>query len=134
MAENSVVKDQLTDAMVEAGAALTRKLDELGLPTIAALWLFMPEINEWRLLFASPEVAARGPRFVYERIGLAIEQLGEEASAAPFSSISLLDADAELVRLLRTAVHTGPAIGRTRFSKNAINGHFIDDALIYRVA
>ena len=31
MAENAVVKDQLTDAMVEAGAELTRKLDESGM-------------------------------------------------------------------------------------------------------
>ena len=76
MAENAVVKDRLTDAMVEAGADLTRKLDEIG----------------------------------------------------------LLDQNAELVKLLRIAIHTGPGIGRIRFSKNVINGHFIEDALIYRVA
>jgi hypothetical protein len=28
---------------------------------------------------------------------------------------------------------TGPAISRIRFSKNAVNGRFIEDTLIYRV-
>ena len=134
MAENAVVKDQLTDAMVEAGAELTRKLDESGLPPIAALWLFMPEINEWRLFFASPDVSAQGPRNVYERIRLALEELGDKASASPLSVIGLLDPDAEVVQLLRTAIRSGSGIGRTRFSKSAIKGYFIDDALIYRIA
>lgn len=133
MAENTVVKDQLTDAMVEAGAELTRKLDEAGLVTNAALWLFVPDINEWRLLFASPEVSAQGPRKVYEQIRLALQQLGDRASAAPLSVIGLLDENAELVKLLRIAIRTGPGIGRIRFSKNVINGHFVEDALIYRV-
>jgi hypothetical protein len=134
MAENTVVKDQLTSAMVEAGAELTRKLDESGLPTTAALWLFVPDMNEWRLLFASPEVSTQGPRKVYERVRLASEELGAKASAAPLSVIGLLDENAELVKLLRIAIRTGPGISRIRFSKNVINGHFIEDALIYRVA
>ena len=134
MAEITVVKDQLTDAMVEAGAELTRKLDEVGLLTNAALWLFVPEINEWRLLFASPEVSVQGSRKVYEQIRLALVQLGDKASAAPLSVIGLLDQNADLVKVLKTAIRTGSGIGRVRFSKNVINGHFIEDALIYRVA
>lgn len=134
MAENTVVKDQLTDAMIEAGAELTLKLDDAGLLTNAALWLFVPEINEWRLLFASPDVSAQGPRKVYERIRLVLEQLGDKASASPLSAIVLLDHNAELVKLLKTAIRTGSSVGRIRFSKNVINGHFIEDALIYRVA
>ncbi len=133
MAENTVVKDQPTSAMVEAGAGLTRQLDKNGLPTTAALWFFDPETSEWRLLFASPEVSTQGARTVYERIRLALEKLGDKASAAPLSIIGLRDENAELVKILRKAIHTGPGIARIRFSKNVINGHFIEDALIYRI-
>ncbi|MBI4580365.1 MAG: hypothetical protein HY718_11725, partial [Planctomycetes bacterium] len=108
--------------------------DELGLQPNAALWFFDPEANEWYLLFAAPEVTTKGPREVYAKIREVIEQLGEKASAAPFSVVSLLDPNDELVRLLQGAVRTGPGINRVRFSKNVINGHFIDDALIYRIA
>lgn len=134
MVENTVVKDQLTEAMVDSGAELTRKLDELGLAICAAFWYFMPEINEWRLLFASPEVSERGPRGVYEKIQLALEQLGERAAAAPLSAIGLLDQNADLVKALRTVIRAGNGIGRLRISKNAALGHFIDDALIYRAS
>jgi hypothetical protein len=130
-----VVKEQLTGVMIDAGAELTAKLDESGLPITTALWFFVPDLNEWRLLFASPEVAARGPREVYEKIQRVVAELGEKASAVPLSIIGLMDADADLVRLLKVAVRTtGPGVSRIRFSKNVINGHFIDDALIYRAA
>lgn len=133
MAENTVVKEQLTDSMIQAGVELTQKLDEMGLPTSVALWLFDAEVNEWRLLFASPEVSTQGPRQVYKQIRLAIEQLGEKAAGAPLSVIGLLDEHAEFVKILRSAMSTGQRIRRVRFSKNVINGHFIEDALIYRV-
>lgn len=133
MAENAVVKEQLTDAMIHSGAELTSKLDENGVPIVAALWFFVPEVNEWRLLFASPEVSTQGPRAVYEKIRRAVEELGSDA-AIPLSMIAVLDAEADLVRLLKAAIRTGPGISRIRFSKNAVEGHFIDDALIYRAA
>jgi hypothetical protein len=79
-------------------------------------------------------VGAKGPRDVYEKIQHAINQLGEKASAVPLSVVGLLDANDDLVRLLKVAIGTGPGVNRIRFSKNVINGHFIDDALIYRAA
>ncbi len=135
MAEGTVVKEQLTGSMIDAGAELTQKLDESGLPVTAALWLFVPELNEWRLLFASPEVSTKGSRDVYEKIQSAIGQLGASAATVPLSVVGLLDVEADLVRLLKVAIRTtGPGLSRIRFSKNVINGHFIDDALIYRAA
>jgi hypothetical protein len=134
VAERTVVKEQLTADMIDAGAELTARLDESGLPITTALWLFDPDLNEWRLLFASPDVATKGPLDVYTRIQKVVGQLGDKASAAPFSSIALMDADADLVRWLKKAIGTGPGVNRIRFSKNVIDGHFIDDALIYRAA
>jgi hypothetical protein len=133
MAENTVVKEQLTQEMIEAGAKLTAMLDAMGLPIAAALWLFMPEVNEWRLSFASPEVSVSGPRKVYEKVEKARRALGEQAAAVPLSAIGLLDANDQLVQLLRVALKTGAGVSRIRFSKNVINGHFIEDALIYRI-
>ncbi len=133
MAENAVVREQLTETMIRSGAELTAKLDQVGIPIVAAMWYLVPEINEWRLMFASPEVSAQGPRSVYEKIRRAVEELGGEA-AIPLSMIGVLEAEADLVRLFKVGVRTGPGISRIRFSKNVINGHFIDDALIYRAA
>ena len=134
MAENTVVKEQLSAEMIEAGAELTAELDVMDPSITASLWLFEPEINEWRLLIASPEVSKSGRRDIYHKIGLARRALGEKAAAVPMSLISVVDSNQELVQLFRIAVRTGAGVSRVRFSKNVINGHFIDDALIYRVA
>lgn len=134
MAENTLVKEQLTDAMIEAGEMITRKLDESGLPISLALWLFQPDNNQWRLLFASPLLATAGPRAIYQKIDEARATLGSEAEHLPLSAIGLLDTRHQLAQLLPLAVRTGPGVSRIRFSRNAINGHFIEDALIYRAA
>jgi len=133
MAENTVVvKEQLTDEMIETGALLTQKLDDLGFPIAVAMWFFMPDINEWRLLFASPKLSTTGPREVYKQIEEGRKALGAQAERLPLSVISLMDTNHQLVKLVQVALHTGSGVSRVRFSKNVINGHFIDDALIYR--
>jgi hypothetical protein len=134
MAENTVVKEQLTDEMIDAGAALTQKLDDLGVNVPVAMWFFLTDINEWRLLFASPQISAEGPKVVYEKIEQARHSLGPKADLLPLSAIGLMDTNHQLVKLLRHALRTGPGVSRVRFSKNVINGQFIDDALIYRNA
>ena len=134
MAENTVVKEQLSDEMIEAGAQLTQKLDDLGMPISVAMWLFMPDINEWRLFFASPKLSTTGPREVYMQIEEARKALGSQAERVPLSVIGLMDTNHQLVQTLGSALPTGPGVSRVRFSKNVVNGHFIDDALIYRSA
>ena len=135
MAENFVVKEQLTEAMIDAGAELTQKLLDMGIPITASLWFFDLEICEWRLLLSSPDVPNRGPLTVYEQIQRALDELGPKAAAAPFEAISLLSPSAELVRNLKLKfTTTGPGISRIRFYKNVAYNQFVHDALIYRVA
>ena len=112
MAENTVVKEQLTDEMIEAGAHLTQKLDELGLPVPVAMWLFMPDINEWRLLFASPNISTTGPREVYRQIQEARKTLGAEGERIPLSVIGWIDTNHELVQQLKVGLRTGPGVSR----------------------
>jgi hypothetical protein len=134
VAENTVVKEQLSAEMIEAGAQLIAKLDAMSLPIVAALWLFDTEINEWRLLIASPERASSGPLGIYEKIQEARRALGEQAARVPMWLITLVDPNQELIRSFRKGMPTGEGISRIRFSKNVIGGHVVDDALIYRLA
>ena len=132
MAQDTVLKEALTDAMIDAGAQLVRKLDEMDIAVTSALWLLDTEINEWRLLLASPVVSQEGPLTMYRKVRLAIAQLDEQASAALFSAISVTDENADVITGLRATVRTSSDIDRIRFHKNVADGHFIEDALIYR--
>lgn len=129
-----MVKEQLTDAMIDAGAMVMRKLDDLGLDVRSALWMYDVEIEEWRLLFAAPEVETEGPQSVYKTIGRAVDELGADAEDAPFSVIQVLDVNADLYQRLKGAVRFDPERKGKRLRKTVVNGKYIDDALVYRAA
>jgi len=133
MAEEVVVKEILTKEMIESGAELTRLLDQAQLMVSASLWLYIPESNIWRLTIASPEVRTCGPKKVYQKIQSILSQIPEEQPSVGLKDISVVENDNALISLLRIAIRTGDGISGIRFSKNTINGQFIEDAYIYRM-
>jgi hypothetical protein len=133
MAEEVVVKEILTQGMIETGAELTRLLDQAPLVVSASLWLYIPESNIWRLIIASPEVRTYGPKKVYQKIQPILSQILEEELSIGLKDISVVENNNPLIALLRMAIRTGDGISGIRFSRNTINGHFIEDAYIYRM-
>src|SRR5437764_15067572 len=75
MAEETVVKEALTEEMKSFGASLTRKLDEAGWPIVAAFWYFESDFNRWKLMLASPRVKSHGSGELYMAIIGALEVL-----------------------------------------------------------
>ena len=134
MGKKIVVMEPLTDAMVEAGAELIRKLDEAGMPPDIALWRFNRDVSEWRLLLSSPAIGTEGPRRMYEQIHVAIKELGDKASALPFLPVNLVAPHSDLVKHLKAETPTGPGLDRRRLRTRVSDGRYIDNALIYRVA
>lgn len=133
MAQISVVKESLSPSMVSDGAALLRKLDELHWSFNAAFWFYFPDANGWQLLIASPEVETKGPRESYAVVQKGLRDLVPAPAALSLDDIGLMPGNHPLVALLSSFVATGKSISNIRFSKNMINGQFIDDALIYRM-
>lgn len=131
MAEDTLVKEALTEEMKTAGAELTRKLDEAKWPVSASFWYFEPDENRWKLIVASPRLETDGPRRSYEAISNAVGTLREHFDGLGF--IAVVAPGNPVVRTLALAVSTGPAIAGIRFSKRMVDGHYIDDAYVYRV-
>lgn len=119
--------------MVRSGADLTRQLAEAGWQVTASLWLYDPDSNQWRLLLASPTVGTGGPRKAYATIQDVLSAASGDAAALALDDVGVLPDDDSLVQLLRAAIATGPGIAGIRFSRNVVNGRFIEDAYIYRV-
>jgi hypothetical protein len=130
MAEETLVKEALTEQMIAAGAELTQCLDRARWPVVASLWLFEPENNQWRLLLASPAVDQEGPRQSYRHVSDALREID---TAVSLESVSVVSSEDPLVRVFRSAYRTGQAIEGRRVFRSAINGHFVDDAYVYRI-
>ena len=133
MTDETVVKETLTNEMIDAGAELIRGLDASGFELNAGLWLYMEEPNAWRLILASPHVTKDGPNKAYQKIQSVMSKKPEDRKTISLAHISAVEHDKPIVVLLRKAVNTGKGISGVRFSRNAVNGHYIEDSYIYRM-
>lgn len=129
MAENVLLKEQLTDKMIEAGGALLQKLDEMGMPISIAMWFFDSEGNDWRLLLTTPWQSSRPSQELYLKIFEAQDLLGPLKEPLGFS-IRLLDRRRDIAKEIAASVHIGPGAPPKRY-KGGFRG-YNDDALIYR--
>jgi len=127
-----MVAMSLSSGQIKAGETLLRRLDADGIKVDAALWFYFPDKENWKLVLSLPEVIRLGPKAAYKEVQRVL------SSADDPVGISLVDVtvarlNSDILNLLRTAIGTGPGISQIRFSKNVINGHLIEDALIYRL-
>jgi hypothetical protein len=128
-----MVETILTKEMMELGAVLVRKLDEYGLTPDAALWLYFPEEEQWKLVVAESTLDTLGPKKIYRKIQQILADSAEELTGLSLEDVSLTKPDAPIIALFRAAIRTGPGISGIRFKNNVINGTLIEDAYIYRL-
>jgi hypothetical protein len=70
---------------------------------------------------------------LYERVHRALNSLPNRYSSLHIDDISIVDPKKPVIALIRSAISTPlKALSSIRFTQNAINGQFIEDALIYR--
>jgi len=126
-----MVTQTLTKEMIDEGASLLRRLDAEKLEVTAAFWFYLDSSDIWTLIITSPKIQSEGPKGLYGRI----QKLLGNGSALSLRDISVLPSDDPIPKLLSGAIKTGANdVSGIRFSRNTINGHFIEDAYIYRLA
>jgi hypothetical protein len=124
-----MAEDALVGFDVERGAELVRALDAAGFPVLAALWMHYPDIETWKLLIATPK--ANEPQKAYTEIRHIVD--GAKLDAPDLAQIRLVLPDDQTVTTLSQAIRVEGLSG-VRFSRNMINGIYVDDAYIYRAA
>ena len=120
----------LVESDIEKGKDVVRALDEAGVKIRTALWHFLSEAAEWRLVLATPIVDHDGPRAAYEAVRRVLAERGVDS---PLLQITLVSPRDPLIKQLRSAVTTPPgAIKDIRFTNNVVGNILIEDAHIYR--
>ncbi|WP_411993031.1 hypothetical protein [Agarivorans sp. DSG3-1] len=133
MAKDILVTDVLSESMTKSGAKLIRRLDELDSEVKSAFWLFLSDEKSWKLVISSPLVGKDGPREFYKRVISSNSQADENESVVSLNDIGVANIDHPIVQLMKLAIGTGEYdVSGIRFSRNTINGTFIEDSLIYR--
>ena len=126
MAENYVVKEVLTEDMMDAGEALLRELDQTGVQVDAALWFWDIEGPDWSLKCVSPDVDN-----FHRHVRLTLNKLSSKHKEMLDGSVRRVMEGSELWRGLK-AIAPIPGFNRMRLRKTLIGSHYIQDGLLYR--
>jgi hypothetical protein len=132
MAKDILVTESLSGSMMNTGAKLIERLDAKQSEIKSAFWLYFSEDKTWKLIISSPLVDALGPREFYKKVVDANSLASEEEEVISLNDVGVTNTSNQIVQLLKFAIGTGGGISGIRFSRNTINGHFIEDSYIYR--
>jgi len=120
-----VAQDTLVESELSAGRDLVRALDKASFQVVGALWFHHSDVDRWKLLIVTPR-AKGGTRDLYaEAIRL--------KPTIDLSRVEFVDPDSALIRALKGVVRL-EGLGGVRLSQNMLNGVYVDDAYIYRMA
>jgi len=133
MGQNVLVDRYLSREMIEAGAETLRRLDSAKVAIKAAYWMYRVEPGRWRLVLASPDYNKIGPTKTIEKIQLALENIKEEDGIVTLWDISVVDSTDSIVKAMKKALKKRKDVSVTRLTDTYIDGHYIDDAYIYRM-
>jgi hypothetical protein len=98
----------------------------------AALWLLSPELEEWRLVIATPLIDEVGPIEAYTQVQSILEAT-PGAQGISLDSISIVSLGDQMIRLLGKRFHTGPIITRLGLNQASVGNIFFEAARIYRM-
>jgi hypothetical protein len=127
MAEAPLVEDD-----VKAGMDLLKVLDSRGFAFTGAAWIFFPDLGDWKLVVRTPE-AAKDLSKAYLELAKAMDSRPGFREQFDLSRVKLVPPSDRMLAAMSRVVHA-EGLNQIRFSRNVINGIFIDDALIYRLA
>lgn len=133
MAKELLVREFLSPQMIKSGEKLIKKLDDKHAEVKSALWFFLPEERVWTLLIASRLVTQEGPKKFYKKIIEANRNSKISDRVISINNISVTSPVEPLIQVINSMVNTdNDSINGIRFSRNTINGVFIEDCHIYR--
>ncbi len=120
----------LVDKKIEEGKKLIQKLDEQGDKYPIALWINLPERNDWSLLFGVPNLNSTGAKEIFKYIHGLINKNNIEIT---LNDISLVDTTNEICKSIKRMLKTGYDVKNISFFGNFIDGQRFPDSIVYRV-
>jgi len=126
-------KTALVETYIEDGRRLLDSLDKIEFPVAAALWLYSPDSDDWRLTIASDLVDRLGPLQTYRQVQTVLTTLPPESRLA-LKDISVVSPKSPLIQAIRSVARAAPDGHEFRLRQNTINGMFVENAYVYRVS
>ena len=117
---------------IDFGKKLWEKLRKsASFPFEGLLWLFQPELNEWRLVIATPMVDEVGPRKAYGKLWQITQDI--PANTDQTLRVTLVSPNLPLYQALRSVFGKTASVEGARLGNTQVGGMYIDDAYLYEI-
>jgi fermentation-respiration switch protein FrsA (DUF1100 family) len=126
-----VVENSLVAEDIDAAGCLVTFLDEHGLAVRGALWLYDSDAQRWRFVISFHEKRKDITTF-YLDVAKATSKANRD-DLLDLSRVDIVDPERSIFTAFK-GVMAVAGNSRVRFSKNRINGVYLEDALIYRLS
>jgi len=116
----------------EVGAELLEALDRAKLKVSVALWMHLPEYEDWRLVVSARRLDSLGPLEAYGLLNDALDAAGFTPEKTP--PILILPMADPSIKALRRLFGKTKSVEGMRLGGQMIGDRFIEDAYVYRIS
>ncbi len=81
----------MIDLKIDQGRKILELLDKTNLKIKSSFWIQWPETNEWKLVFCTDKLNAKGPKYIYREIQKIILGKQNKITSINLSEIVLID-------------------------------------------
>ena len=124
-------KAALVGFEVEKGSRILQILDDAGLQVKVALWAYLAEYEEWRLVLSSRKFDDISLGEAYVLLHKALDAAGFPLEQTP--TIVILRSSDPFVKMLRKTFGRARSVEGMRLGGQTIGDRFVEDGYAYRV-
>ena len=117
---------------ISRGAQILDVLDRAGIKVTAALWMFLSEYEDWRLVISARQFDLPDPRDAYYLLHQSLAAAGVSPRQIP--TILILPTSDPLIRELRRIFGKAKSVEGMRLGGQMFGGRFVEDAYAYRIS
>jgi hypothetical protein len=114
---------------IEVGRRIVATLTRASIPVSVYLWAFIPQLQEWQFMVATPLVDTKGPLAAYGEVNRALQKEGV-FDDVPLRRIFLKSPNDKVLKSLERESRAVPHEA-FRVVNEQIAGSFVEDAYIY---
>lgn len=125
-------KAALVSIELAKGSDILRMFDEAGLNVKVALWAYLSEYEDWRLIVASRKFDEVG---TFDALGLIRKALKNGGlTVAQFPNVMILSMKDPFIKSLRRRYGKTNSVQGIRVGYQLFGDRFVEDGLVYRVS
>lgn len=119
----------LVNSDIEIGRRIVAALTRAAVPVTVYLWAFVPQLQEWQFMIATPLVDTMGPLAAYGEVNKALQREGVFEDIR-LRRIFLKSPSDKVLKSLERESRAVP-VGAFRVVNDQIAGNFVEDAYVY---